>query len=113
MSKKNDEFKNLDKRQKDCLALIESLGIYELRALARIFGDNSPTTLKRDDHIKIIMEKIISGEDLRPIPLRQGRPYKELSNIEGILNELSMVAGKDYTMKSNQPGSFETKTSAN
>jgi len=72
MSKKPAyEFQNLTKPQKDCLALIESLGIYELRALARIFGDNSPTTLKRDEHIVIVMEKLISGEELRPIPLRQ------------------------------------------
>lgn len=103
MSKKPAyEFKNLTKSHQDCLALIESLGIYELRALARVFGDNSPTTLKRDDHINIVMNKIISGEDLRPIPLRQGRPYKELSNIEGILAELSQITGKDYTLKSNQ-----------
>lgn len=99
------EFENLTKSQQDCLTLIESLGIYELRALARVFGDNSPTTLKRNDHITIVMEKIISGEDLRPIPLRQGRPYKELSNIEGILVELSQLTGKDYTIKSNQQAS--------
>lgn len=100
MAKKSDfELKNLTKIQKDCLGLIESLGIYELRALARVFGGNSPTTLKRNDHISIVMNKIISGEDLQPIPLRQGRPYKELSNIEGILTELSNLTGKDYTMK--------------
>ena len=55
-------FENLTKEQQSCLSLIESLGIYELRALARVFGDNSPTTLKRDDHIKIVMNKIISKE---------------------------------------------------
>lgn len=103
MSKKNTyEYTNLTKSQQDCLSLIESLGIYELRALARVFGDNSPTTLKRNDHIAIVMGKIISGEDLKPIPLRQGRPYKELSNIEGILAELSQLTGKDYSIKSNQ-----------
>lgn len=96
------EFNNLTKAQQDCLTLIESLGIYELRALARVFGDNSPTTLKRDDHISIVMEKIISGEDLKPLPLRQGRPYKELSNIEGILAELSQITGKNYSATSNQ-----------
>ncbi len=100
---KNYDFKNLTKTQKACLSLVESLGIYELRALARVFGDSAPTTLKRNDHINIIMNKIISGEELQPIPLRQGRPYKELSNIEGILNELSDLTGKDYnTLKSNQ-----------
>lgn len=103
MAKKNTyEYNNLTKTEKDCLALIESLGIYELRALARVFGDNSPTILKRNEHISIVMTKIIEGEDLKPIPLRQGRPYKELSNIEGILTELSQLTGKDYTLKSNQ-----------
>ncbi len=105
MTKKAQDFGKLTKTETDCLNLLESLGIYELRALARIFGDNSPTTLKRGDHINIVMNKIISGEDLKPIPMRQGRPYKELSNIEGILTELSQIAGKDYTLKTNQSGS--------
>ncbi len=100
MSRKSEyEYKDLTKSQRECLSIVEGLGIYELRALARIFGDNSPTTLKRDEHIKIIMDKIISGEDLRPIPLRQGRPYKELSNINGILDELSSITGKDYSLQ--------------
>ncbi len=102
------EFKNLTKAQQDCLSLIESLGIYELRALARVFGDNSPTILKRNDHIKIVMDKIISGEDLKPIPLRQGRPYKELSNIEGILAGLSQITGKDYVSVTNSPRNLHT-----
>lgn len=103
MLRKSDyEFKNLTKAQQDCLTLIESLGIYELRALARVFGDNSPTILRRDDHIKIVMDKIIAGEDLRAIPLRPGRPYKELSNIQGILAELSQLTGKDYSAHANQ-----------
>lgn len=104
MSKKPDyEFKNLTKSQQDCLSIIEGLGIYELRALARVFGDNSPTTLKRDEHIKIVMDKIISGEELRPLPLRQGRPHKELSSIQGILQELSGLTGKDYSTNKNKP----------
>lgn len=103
MSKKpNYEFKNLTKSQQDCLSIIEGLGIYELRALARVFGDNSPTTLKRDEHIKIVMDKIISGEELRPLPLRQGRPHKELSSIQGILEELSILTGKDYNTNKNK-----------
>ncbi len=112
MTKPTYEFKNLTKSQQACLSLIESLGIYELRALARIFGDASPTTIKRNDHIKIVMEKIISGEDLKPIPMRQGRPYKELSNIEGILAELSQITGKDYTLKTNQQINTTNQTKA-
>ena len=103
MSKNQILYDNLTKPQENSLNLIQSLGIYELRALARVFGDNSPTTSKRMDHIKIIMDKIISGEDLKPIPLRQGRPYKELSNIEGILEELSQINGKNYTSKNSKP----------
>ncbi len=95
-------FDDITPVQQECLTLIESLGIYELRALARVFGDNSPTTLKRDEHIVFIMGKIISGEELRPLPLRQGRPYKELSNIEGILVQLSQITGKDYSLKTRQ-----------
>ena len=102
MAKSNFEYKNLSKMHQDCLRIVESLGIYELRGLARVFGDSAPTTLKRNDHINIIMSKIISGDDLEPIPLRQGRPYKELSNIEGILNELSAITGKNYNLKSSQ-----------
>ncbi len=97
---KNFDYEKLTKEQKECLSLVESLGVYELRALSRVFGYSSPTTLKRDDHIKIIMEKIISKEELRPLPLKQGRPYKELSNIEGILVQLSKITGVDYTMQS-------------
>ncbi len=96
------DFKNLSKAHQDCLSLIETLGIYELRALARVFGDNSPTVSKRDDHIRIVMDKIISGEEVKSIPMRPGRPYKQLSNIEGILAELSQITGKDYTLKTNQ-----------
>ncbi len=103
MTKKSGyNFNNLTKTQQNCLSLIESLGIYELRALARIFGGNSPTTMKRNDHIQTIMDKIVSGEDIRPIPLRQGRPYKELTNIQGILDELSHIAGRDYSLQANK-----------
>ena len=99
MEKKTEyDYKNLTKSQQNCLSLIESLGIYELRALARVFGDNAPTTIKRNEHIAFVMNKILSGEDIKPIPLRQGRPYKELSNIEGILTELSHLTGKDYSL---------------
>ena len=100
MSKNITMYDNLTRAQERSFNLIQSLGIYELRAIARVFGDNSPTTSKRDYHIKFIMDKIINGEELQPIPLRQGRPYKELSNIEGILEELSSIVGKDYTLKS-------------
>lgn len=102
LKKSGYDYKELTKSQQDCLSIVEGLGIYELRALSRVFGDNSPTTLKRDDHIKIIMDKIISGEELRPLPLRQGRPHKELSSIQGILDELSNITGKNYSVNNDK-----------
>lgn len=110
MTRKTDyEFKNLTKSQLQCLSVIEGLGIYELRALSRIFGGASPSTLKRNDHIKLVMDKIISGEEIRPAPLRQGRPYKEISNIQGILEELSAITGKDYITNKPLSGSHFKK----
>lgn len=102
MSKQQITYEGLTPEQQKSLNLIQSVGIYELRALARVFGEPSPTTLRRNEQIRYIMDVIISGKDLNPIPLRQGRPYKELSNIEGILEELSEITGKDYTLKKNQ-----------
>lgn len=102
MTKKSYHFDNLTNTQKECLAIIESLGVYELRALARAFGDKAPTTMKRDDHVVEIMNKIIAGEEIKPLPIRQGRPHKELSNIEGILAEISLAIGKDYTLNATQ-----------
>lgn len=99
---KTINFEGLTPPQQRCLTVIQSVGIYELRALARVFGESSPTTLRRNEQIEYIMNVIISGKDLKPIPLRQGRPYKELSNIEPILEELSEITGKDYTLKKNQ-----------
>ena len=102
------DYKNLTKPQQEALSLVESLGIYELRALARVFGDNSPTVSKRNDHIKVIMDTIISGDDIKPLPLRQGRPFKELSHIDGILEELSQITGKAYNPKVKETIIFPT-----
>ena len=108
MSKQQITYDGLTSVQQKSLNLIQSVGIYELRALARVFGEPSPTTLRRNEQIKYIMDVIISGKDLKPIPLRQGRPYKELSNIEPILEELSEITGKDYTLKKNQEKTART-----
>ena len=108
MSKQQITYDGLTSAQQKSLNLIQSVGIYELRALARVFGEPSPTTLRRNEQIKYIMDVIISGKDLKPIPLRQGRPYKELSNIEPILEELSEITGKDYTLKKNQEKTART-----
>lgn len=90
----------LTKEQKECLNIVESLGVFELRALARIFGGNSPTTQKRNDHIKVVMDKIIAKEEISPLTHKTGRPYKEIDSISGVLDELSHITGMDYTQKS-------------
>lgn len=99
MKSQYDETK-LTKEQKQCLNLVESLGVFELRALARVFGGNSPTTQKRQDHIKIIMDKIIAKEEINSFSHKIGRPYKEIESISGVLDELSHITGVDYTQKS-------------
>ena len=43
MGNKNSEFNNLDTKKE----IILSLGVYELRGLARVLGVKSPTTRKR------------------------------------------------------------------
>ncbi len=97
MAKCQVKYDNLTKAQERSFSLIQGLGIYELRALARVFGDTCPTTSKRDNHIKFIMDKIIEGSDLQPIPVHQGRPYKELSHIRSILDSLSVINNKNYS----------------
>lgn len=89
----------LTKEEKQCLSLVESLGIYELRALSRIFGGNSPTTQKRNDHIIYIMDKIISKEEIEPFQRKSGRPYKEIETMGSVLDELSHITGMNYTKK--------------
>lgn len=90
------DYTTLTPSQKRCLSFIEALGIYELRAVARAFGSNSPTTAKRSDHINYIMSKIINNEELPIQSIRKGRPHKELSNIDSILKDLSLLSGKNY-----------------
>ena len=68
---------------------IKSLGIYELRAVARSFGIPSPTTKKREQLIELIIEQLKSGNKTETnLPTKQGRPYKKLLNIDSILNSI-------------------------
>ena len=79
----------LTKEQKKCLSLVESLGVYELRALSRIFGGNSPTTQKRNDHIKHIMDKIISKEEIA-----QMTPLQRLGVVDDIANAVDFLSSE-------------------
>ena len=79
--KKIKEAKIEEKRE-----LISNLGIYELRALARVLGVPSPTTKKRDFLVDAILELISSDNIDIPKKSNKGRPYKKLESIDNIIN---------------------------
>ena len=73
---------------------IKSLGIYELRAVARSLGISSPTTKKREQLIDLIIEQLKLGKKIESnLPTKQGRPFKKLLNIDTIL---SSIKNSDY-----------------
>ena len=67
--------------------VIESLGIYELRTLARKVGVQSPTTKKRDELIELINQQISSGDSTENIN-KKGRPPKNISSTDDFFNKL-------------------------
>ena len=70
--------------------IILSLGVYELRGLARVLGVKSPTTKKREELISLILNIIENNEELNlPIAAKRGRPYKTLASVQNILDVIS------------------------
>ena len=55
--------------------LVRSLGIFELRGLARELGVKSPTTKKREELIDLILEIVSSGEEPMSAGKRKDAPY--------------------------------------
>lgn len=76
--------------------IIYSLGVYELRGLARVLGVKSPTTKRREELISQIMEIVGNNEDfaLREIEKR-GRPFKALSSVNSIINAISTSSDEE------------------
>lgn len=75
-----------DEKSKE--AIVQSLGIFELRGLARELGVKSPTTKKRDELIDQIMKIVENGsEGLKSN--KRGRPFKKLSSIGEIANSVT------------------------
>lgn len=70
-----------DKREQ-----INSLGIYELRGLARALGIKSPTTKLRNQLIDEILTALETGEVVEPRLTRKGRPFKQLVHLEDIVS---------------------------
>lgn len=64
--------------------LVRSLGIFELRGLARELGVKSPTTKKREELVDLILDIVSSGEEPSALGKRKGRPFKKLSSIDQI-----------------------------
>ena len=80
-------FKSSDMQKKK--EIVRSLGIYELRGLARVLGIKSPTTKVREVLIENILLTLVNGKPFDPQVSRKGRPYKKLAHIDSIV---SMIA---------------------
>lgn len=82
-------FNNSDTQTKE--DIVKSLGIYELRGLARALGIKSPTTKVRELLIEDILQTISLGKPTDPQVSRKGRPFKRLAHLDSIV---SMIANK-------------------
>jgi len=69
--------------------VVRSLGVFELRGLAREMGITSPTTKKREELISLIFDKIKEGNTPEIKSNRRGRPHKQLSAINDIVNTIT------------------------
>ena len=74
--------------------VISSLGIYELRGLARVLGIKSPTTKVRDELIEEILNVIGNGQIPASQISKKGRPFKQLANLDVILNSITGIKNK-------------------
>lgn len=97
-------FNNSDTQTKE--DIVKSLGIYELRGLARALGIKSPTTKVREILIEDILQTISTGKPTDPQVSRKGRPFKKLAHLDSIV---SMIANKPEEKEQN----FETTIAFN
>ena len=84
-----DAFNNADMQKK--IEIVKSLGIYELRGLARVLGIKSPTTKVRETLIENILVTLVKGKPSEPQMSRKGRPFKKLAHLDNIV---SMIANQ-------------------
>lgn len=87
-----EEFNNADMQKK--IEIVRSLGIYELRGLARVLGIKSPTTKVREELIENILVTLVKGKPTEPQMSKKGRPYKKLAHLDNIV---SMIANQPTT----------------
>lgn len=69
-------------------SLIRSLGVFELRGLARELGVPSPTTKKREELLSLIFDKMKEGNSLDLNVQKRGRPFKKLTSINEIVSNM-------------------------
>ena len=74
-----------DQRQ----AIIERLGVFELRGLAREMGIPSPTTKKRDELVSLILQSFSRGTSQDVKVQKRGRPYKKLNSLNEIISSVA------------------------
>lgn len=83
---------------------VKKLGIFELRGLAREVGVPSPTTKKRDELIKGILDRIYRGGLEEVVVQKKGRPYKKLAGVDNILSNMTI---QENFVGQTKPLSFE------
>ncbi len=88
-----DDIKNKKSDQREMI--VNELGIFELRGLAREIGVPSPTTRKRGELVDLILEKLSNGSSVPQRPTKKGRPCKTLNNIDKIM---SAMTGNEATL---------------
>ncbi len=71
--------------------LIHSLGVFELRALARELGIASPTTKKREELISLIFDILKDGSQMKIKAHKRGRPFKKLSSVDAIVSSVQSI----------------------
>ena len=82
--------------------IVQDLGIFELRGLARKLGVPSPTTKKRDELVSLILEKIKSGQISCQSGKKKGRPFKSLSAIDDIYTTITNPQNNNEYINKNQ-----------
>lgn len=75
--------------EKGIESLIDGLGVFELRGVARQLGVPSPTTKKRDELISLIKEAIDNGATIQDNVSKRGRPFKKLNILDSIANKIN------------------------
>lgn len=82
--------KNIDTNEEQTIdMIIDGLGVFELRGVARQLGVSSPTTKKRDELIELIKQAIENGATTKDGLQKRGRPFKRLNVLDSITDKIN------------------------